>query len=368
MKKKYLAIIMAVAVCISIVGCGKSTDKSAQTANKTQQTESKKKASKDSHYKYSEMGLEYDIPEAWIGNEGIGPICIAPGKFGESYIVGEIPYGFAPAEFTNKMQYKAKNAKTEEEQKKIFEEYQTKAKEIFTILVLDKSKEKNGPKEDKEQKEKVFSEYQHKDKVAEKDSLECYLLYNDKYDENGLTEEEKKEFKEAIKGIDEVKKSIKLFKPIDREAEMMKHKNIEFKTKALDGKEIDSSIFKDNKLTMVNVWATFCGPCIAEMPDIQKLYEEVNKDNINILGVVSDTTDDEENQELAKRIVKEKGVAYTNIIPDEKLQNGFLKDVSGVPTTIFVDSKGNIIGKPIVGSRSKEEYKKEIQERLKSLK
>ncbi|MCY6355689.1 TlpA disulfide reductase family protein [Clostridium sp. ZS2-4] len=368
MKKKFLAMIITALVCVSIVGCGKSTDKSAQAENKTQQTESKKDVLKDNHYKYKEMGLEYTVPEAWVEKEGIGPACVVGGKFGVAYIVGEIPYEFVPAEFIKKIEAKAKNAKTEEEQKKLFEEYQTKAKEIFTILVLDKNKEKNGPKEDKETKEKVFSKYQHKDKVAEKDSLECYILYNDKYDENGLSDEEKKEFKEALKGIDELKKNIKLFTPIDKDAEMMKHKNIEFKTKALDGKEADSSIFKDNKLTMVNIWATFCEPCIAEMPDLQKLYEEVKKENINILGIVADTSDDEENQELAKRIVKEKGVAYTNIIPDEKLQNGFLKDVSGVPTTIFVDSKGNIIGKPIVGSRGKEEYKKEIQERLKTLK
>ncbi|MCY6370072.1 TlpA family protein disulfide reductase [Clostridium ganghwense] len=368
MKKKFLSILITALVCISIVGCGKSTDKSTQTENKTQQTENQKKASKNSHYKYSEMGFEYDIPEAWVGKEEIGPACVIPGKFGVAYIVGQIPYEFVPADHLKKLKELSKSAKTEEEQKKLYEEYKKKAKEFFTIIVLDKSKEKDGPKEDKERKEKVFSQYQHRDKVAEKDSLECYILYNDKYNEDGLSEEEKKEFKEAIKGIDEVKKSIKLFNPIDKEAKMMKHKNIEFKTKTLDGKEIDSNIFKDNKLTMVNIWATYCGPCIAEMQDLQKLYEEVKNENINLVGIVSDTYDDDENQALAKKILDKKGAKFTNIVPDEKLLNGFLKDIPGVPTTVFVDSKGNIIGKPIVGGNSKETYKKEIQERLNTLK
>lgn len=64
MKKKFLAILITALVCVSIVGCGKSTDKSAQAENKTQQTESKKDVSKDNHYKYKEMGLEYTVPEA----------------------------------------------------------------------------------------------------------------------------------------------------------------------------------------------------------------------------------------------------------------------------------------------------------------
>lgn len=145
-------------------------------------------------------------------------------------------------------------------------------------------------------------------------------------------------------------------------------KNIEFKTKTINGKDIDNSVFKNNKLTMINIWATYCGPCINEMEDLEKLYLEIKKENVNLIGIVIDTSNNKENQALAKKISDKKGVTFANIIPDEKLINNLLTSVQAVPTTIFVDNKGAIVGKPILGSNSKENYKKAIEERLTSLK
>ena len=353
MKKICLAIFMIIALSASIVGCGKS--------------EQNDESSKGKKMKFEEMGLEYYEPQVWAEKEGVSPACVAGGKYGESYIVGEIPYEFLSAEVVKEIMKDSENAKTEEDQKKLLEKYQEKSKIFFNIMVLDKNKEKNGPNEDIERKEKVFSEYKYKEKVAEIDNLECYILYNDKYDESGLSDEEKKEFKEVRESIDEFKKNIKVFTPIDMSKKLAENKIIEFQTKTIDGKKIDSSMFQDYKLTMVNIWATFCGPCIAEMPDIQKFYDEMKNENINVMGIISDTPDDE-NELLAKQILDKKGAKYINIIPDEKLTKGILKDVSGVPTTIFVDNKGNMVGEPIIGSRSKEEYKKEIDKILEKLK
>lgn len=364
MKKIYLAIFMIIALCISIVGCGKTVDTSKE--NQIQE-EQKDESSEGKNMKFEEMGLEYYEPQSWAKKEGVSPSCVIPGKYGVAYIVGEIPYEFLSTEFAKEIMKDSENAKTEEDQKKLFEKYQEKSKVFFNIMVLDKDKEKNGPNEDIERKEKVFSEYKYQEKVAETDNLECYILYNDEYDESNLSDEEKKEFKEVRESIEEFKNSIKLFTPIDMSKKLAENKIIEFQTKTIDGKKIDSSIFQDYKLTMVNIWATFCGPCIAEMPDIQKLYDEIKKENINVVGIISDTPD-EENEGLAKQILDKKGTKYMNIIPDEKLNKGILKDVSGVPTTIFVDNKGNMVGQPIVGSRSKEEYKKEIDKVLESLK
>ncbi|WP_099189653.1 TlpA family protein disulfide reductase [Tepidibacter mesophilus] len=353
MKKIYLAIFMIIAICASIVGCSKP--------------EQNDEALKGKKMKFEEMGLEYYEPQAWAKKDGVSPTCAIPGKYGEAYIVGEIPYEFLSTQFINELTKDSENAKTEEEQKRVFQEYQKKSKVFFDIMVLDKNKEKNAPSEDIERKEKVFSEYKHREKVAETDNLECYILYNDEYDESNLSNEEKKEFKEVRESMADLKGSLKLFTPIDITKKIEENKNIQFETKTIEGDKIESSIFKDYKLTMVNVWATFCGPCISEMPDIQSLYEEVKKEDINVVGIISDTPDDE-NEVLAKQILDKKGVKYTNIIPDKKLSKGILKDISGVPTTIFIDSKGNMVGQPIVGSRSKEEYKKEIDKILESLK
>ncbi|MFR3500045.1 MAG: TlpA disulfide reductase family protein, partial [Paraclostridium bifermentans] len=48
-----------------------------------------------------------------------------------------------------------------------------------------------------------------------------------------------------------------------------------FKTTDLNGNKVTSDLFSKNKLTMVNIWATWCGPCIDEMPEISKLYNEL---------------------------------------------------------------------------------------------
>lgn len=142
---------------------------------------------------------------------------------------------------------------------------------------------------------------------------------------------------------------------------------IEFDTKTIDKKEISSDVFKDYKLTMVNIWATYCDPCIEEMPELEKLYQEMKEKNVNIMGVISDLPDFSD-ENVAIEILKTQGVTFSNIIPDESLQTGFLNTIEAVPTTVFVDSEGNIVGDPIMGSNSKEVYEKEIEKILKTLK
>lgn len=144
---------------------------------------------------------------------------------------------------------------------------------------------------------------------------------------------------------------------------------VSFDTVTLGGTEIDSSILNDSTLTMINVWATYCPPCIAEIPDIQNLFVELNEEeiNVNIIGIVSDTPS-ADNEKTAKQILESSSVEYTNIIPDQKLLDGIFQEISVVPTTIFVDSEGNIVGEFVLGAHSKDEYKEEIVNRLDSLK
>lgn len=151
-----------------------------------------------------------------------------------------------------------------------------------------------------------------------------------------------------------------------KSAEENKITTLEFSTKNLEDKVIDSKLFKDYKLTMINLWATSCGPCKVEMPDIQKLYEEEKVNGINVMGIVADVRDekDTEMKAVAKKIVSEKGVKYENIIADKNLAEYFSEVTQAVPTTIFVDSNGKIVGDPVIGMKTKEEYKNIIKQRL----
>lgn len=145
---------------------------------------------------------------------------------------------------------------------------------------------------------------------------------------------------------------------------------VEFSAETLDGQQLDQTVFSDAKLTMVNLWATWCSPCIMELPDLAALAEEAAGMEVQVLGIVHDGYDirtggkDEEQLELARALVEKTSVAYPVLIPDSTLMEGLLKDVEGFPTTWFIDGQGNIIGEPVLGSNSKDGWMKILQERL----
>lgn len=150
----------------------------------------------------------------------------------------------------------------------------------------------------------------------------------------------------------------------DKKVEDNNESKIVFNAKTIDGKDVDESIFEESELTMINVWATFCGPCINEIPDLQEVYEEAKEKNVNVIGIISDTPSSK-NEDSAKLILKASNATYMNIIPDSKIQDSILSNISAVPTTIFINKEGVMLDKTIVGARSKEEYLREIDKLLK---
>ncbi len=136
----------------------------------------------------------------------------------------------------------------------------------------------------------------------------------------------------------------------------------------LNGTKIDESILVDYELTMVNVWATFCGPCLREMPDLGELAAEYEAQGVRIVGMISDVLDSKGNIDAtqvatAKDIVAQTNADYLHILPSEDLL-GLIAGIQSVPTTFFVDKDGNQVGKAYVGSRSKADWKTIIDETL----
>lgn len=118
---------------------------------------------------------------------------------------------------------------------------------------------------------------------------------------------------------------------------------LSFKTEDINGKEITSDIFSKYDLTLVNVWATFCGPCKAELPDLQKVYKEYSKKNCNVIALTVDVVlGDDENLELAKEIWKDSGCEFYALKTVQEF-NGIFSQLAGVPTSFFVDKQGRII-------------------------
>ena len=122
-----------------------------------------------------------------------------------------------------------------------------------------------------------------------------------------------------------------------------------FETTDTKGNKVTEKIFSDKDITMVNVWGTFCGPCINEMPELQKIYESLPK-NANLIGIVADVPEGmKDGVDNANYIEKQTGVKYTNLTLSDSL-NGFAKRFYAVPSTIFVDKDGNIIGDLVMGA------------------
>ncbi len=139
----------------------------------------------------------------------------------------------------------------------------------------------------------------------------------------------------------------------------------EFKAPGLDGEDYTQEIFANADLTMVNIWGTFCGPCIKEMPHLGELSAEYADKGFQIVGIVVDATSrlggyDKGIVSAAEDIVTETGAIYTHLLPSADLISIKLNQVQSIPETIFVDKNGDIVGKSIIGSKSKEEWQQTI--------
>ena len=118
-----------------------------------------------------------------------------------------------------------------------------------------------------------------------------------------------------------------------------------------EGNKVSNDMFADYDATIINFWSNGCGSCIAEMPELEEYYQKFKEQNINLIGVAASAGDSEEMRAEAERILREKGVTYTNIIPDPEsdFYKDFICQINGFPTTYIVDSEGNIIGAPLAG-------------------
>ena len=151
-------------------------------------------------------------------------------------------------------------------------------------------------------------------------------------------------------------------KTASADKEEKKEKFPEFKTTDTNGNEVTEKIFANKDITMVNVWGTFCGPCINEMPELQKIYESLPK-NANLIGIAADVPEGmKDGVDNAKHIEEQTGVKYTNLTVSDSLAS-FTKQFYAVPSTIFVDKDGNIIGELVLGANI-DYYVKNLQKVL----
>lgn len=129
----------------------------------------------------------------------------------------------------------------------------------------------------------------------------------------------------------------------------------DFALQDINGNPVDQTVFAGHALTMVNIWGTFCGPCIQEMPDLGKLARELEANHdATVLGIVVDIRD-ADTLALARQITSESKADFTHLVMGEDL-NGYLSQFEYIPTTVFVNRDGQVVGDPVVGGNGYDEY------------
>jgi len=146
----------------------------------------------------------------------------------------------------------------------------------------------------------------------------------------------------------------------------------EFTTRDLDGSEYTQEMFGDYDLTLVNIFATWCTPCVQEMPELEKLYQQMKDRNVNVVGFILDVLDEkgeivQADLERAQELVEKTGVTYPVLLPDSGYLNGRLTGIEAIPETFFVDKDGNVVGGTYQGSGDLEDWLEVVEQELAAL-
>ena len=125
----------------------------------------------------------------------------------------------------------------------------------------------------------------------------------------------------------------------------------------IDGNVVKLKDFSSAKVIMLNYWEPWCPPCIRELPELERLYEEYKDKGLVIVGVFSSTDMDED----ARQLISQNGLTYPVVRYEDNLKN---YSPSAVPTTLFINANGEVIAKAVVGANDYSGWKAIVDQLL----
>jgi thiol-disulfide isomerase/thioredoxin len=113
-----------------------------------------------------------------------------------------------------------------------------------------------------------------------------------------------------------------------------------FTARAIDGRVVDSASFA-GKIILLNYWATWCAPCLREMPELERL-QQVFKDDLVIIGILQEPSTSGE----VERILLERRISYPTVASGTTLDLSLPKVVA-LPSTLIFDRRGNFVSRRV---------------------
>lgn len=342
MKKKQRLFFAMLLLCSAFVTSCNTTKSQQQPISQQEIT--------DRTVQLDKCGLQYEAPQEWIPYEKTNMIPIT-NTTTEGDIYAQIQYNYA----------------TDDAMKSL----STLSDDTPTYLLMQPFGEILIFKQNKLESEAVqneFALYNKQEQVATQKDYVYYMLTDYNGDISALQGEDLEAYQTLSNSMETLKQTITTY-PFDEtivaEAIDQIRRTISFVTTTLEGETIDSSLFGNADITVVNFWASYCYPNINETTTLQQLKTELEQkhSNVQLIQVVIDTPQPEAEQ-IAKQAKQEANADFTSIMTDETLANWVVQNLEGLPTTILVNRQGQMIGEQIQGIQTLENYMTAIENAL----
>ena len=380
MKRSKLLSAVLLTLCTSVIFTGCGSQNSGNQNNDTQNSDTQNSDTQSGDAQNSDaQNSDAEKSDSESGSKSCAYSCPSTGfgfdlpegmTFSRGYItvkdVGDVNYDSGVM-----MGWPVYRDMTEEEVSKLTDETLDQLHVGFSFRILC-VKDVNS---EEEAKEKIFAVMEEMMGEVPEEEKELYSslkmihqengyiwLYLNLEKEEGIREESKEEYDTFYNATDQIISNMKFFTPEKWEG-TEEGADVSFETIDLDGKKVNSKdLFAQNKVTMINIWGTTCGPCVNEMPVLEQMNKEFQARGGAVVGLVDDVrVNDQQYLEDARSIIKDTGVTYLNLCS----WDGFDEMLAciGTPTTYFVDSHGKLLGEPVLGAYP-EKYKEFMEEYL----
>ena len=376
--KRVRWILAALATAAVLTGCASAAGDTAKSGDKEDLSydfsvpepeevvlESEKEKTK---WKIPGMGMDLTLPDEYKnckGNFIVGKGQeIYPGD-GVMYVsVSYLGRGDNELENLNKQLLEPDEDMTEETMSAMVAEYYTPCRVLFSIYAID---DHRGLDELNAYFEDMYGskpELVHVKDLGENCGYHYYFTQMPVSESEGkeqLGEEFFNDYLALYKKPDLCIKNLDLYLPQETELEESDKLDLSFTTFDMEGNPVNGeTLIPKNKVTVINLWATYADPCIEDMLELETLYEEYKDKGCGFVGFCGDVEDDD-SLLLAMDIIEATGTTYQECVPSVNFDLVFSPQV--YPTTYFVDSKGYLIGGPVYGS-DPEQYRKKIEKVL----